>query len=120
MSFSNIISDLNHKKVKFLVYIVSVSLLLGCSGSVPTDGDKRLEEFVPGQVIVGFNNGISFGSAQVVIASYDLTWLGAISPNSGSALVGVPVGQEKHWVITLAQDPIVKYAELNFYVHALD
>ena len=99
---------------KVCISIVLVCLVLGCSGS-PVNSTF---EYVPGQLIVRFNDDVTYDSAKVIIESYNLTWQRITY--SGSVLVGVPKLQEKIWAAILSNDPDIRYAEPNYIAYALE
>jgi len=85
----------------------------------PENSCPITEEYVPGELILGFNEGISKEQAEELIEQLDLTlkqdsdlW------NLNVLVINVPVGEEQTWIKTLEQESIVDYAELNGIVHA--
>jgi len=110
-------SNSHHKRFKVFIFIVLISLLLGCSGGLLSNENYFSTEYVRGQVIARFNDGISYESGQIVLKSYGLTLIDSLYPYSGSALVGVPLLREKYWAAVLSNDPNFKYAELNYIAY---
>lgn len=70
------------------------------------------EDYVQGEIIVGFNDGVTEIIADELIESYGLTWE-SNSPFTFWKLVKVPVGEEEKWIDIFSEEEIVYYAELN-------
>jgi parallel beta-helix repeat protein len=75
------------------------------------------ENYVPGEVIVGFHNTSKSG-AIALIESYGLEWEHVFLSSElwNYFVVTVPVGQEQQWIETFENENIVEFAQLNHII----
>ena len=86
--------------------------LEACRSGYPS-GDS----YVPGDVIVGFNDNVTIEEAGDLINSYNLTWEpGSYWDLLKWGVVKVVSGEELQWIATFENESIVKYAQLNWIV----
>jgi len=74
-------------------------------------------EYVPGEVIVRWEEGVEGAEAETLISEAGLYLLEELE-GAGLARLAVPEGQEGEFIQRLSQDPRVAYAEPNYLVHA--
>lgn len=77
-------------------------------------GQQDSRDFVKGEILVGFQDDVSFDEAQAIISDLGLT----IKDNrafENLKILGVKVaeGEELKWICVLKNNPKVKYAEIN-------
>ncbi len=70
--------------------------------------------WVPGEVIVGFQDSVTNAEATALIEEYGLAVLRFASLGPPAALVKVPVDTELAWCDRLATNSIVRYTEPNY------
>lgn len=77
---------------------------------------KPGEDFVPGEVIVKFQENLKDDEAKAIISSYGLVWKRSLYvPNS--ALIEVPNGTEFEWICKLPENSKIINAEQNGIDH---
>lgn len=87
------------------------------------DQTNKNVEFVPGEIIVGFEGNITLEEAQQIVNSQGLKgeWNNAIRLSSFWVVVHVPDGTEQYW-IDIFKKMVgmgkIRYAELNHIYHA--
>ena len=79
---------------------------------------KPGEDFVPGEVIVGFKENLQEDEAKAIISSYGLVWKRSLLVPD-SAIIEVPSGTEFEWVCKLRENSNIISAEQNGIHHAL-
>ncbi|MGE5680090.1 MAG: S8 family serine peptidase [Bacillota bacterium] len=96
------------------IFVFAAFVYAGCS-----DDPARSEEYVPGNVIVGWADTVKYEFAKSFIDQSKLEQLRwSFDSPLKYTLVKVPEGQEKAWVIYFKRFPFVKYAELDAVMHA--
>lgn len=87
-------------------------------GMFPNLWDSDQNNFVMGELLVGFHNDVTEQNAQSLIESYGLIWESRFSktPSEYAARYGVvkvPRGEENKWLKIFKKEKIVRYVELN-------
>lgn len=67
----------------------------------------RSMKYMPGQLLVGFEEGVAEAEARALIDGYGLSFRIDKSPTRLTALVCVPPGEESVWMQTLERSEIV-------------
>jgi len=76
------------------------------------------EDYVEGELLVGFNDDVTKEEAENIISSHGLSIKEFHDAVSVWALVNVPEGEEQSWINILEKESIIVYAELNSIVSA--
>ena len=78
------------------------------------------KEAVPGQIVVGFKQGVNTEAAKKVISSYTLSTLSDLVLEKDKVMVDVktPEGQEIEWLCKLRQNKQVEFVEQSYVVRA--
>jgi thermitase len=84
----------------------------------PTRELKPGRDYVPGQLIVKFKDGVTTAQINEVLGKYNATVKTTIS-GINSTVITIPVGQEKVISEGLSKESIVKYAELDHVARAM-
>ena len=71
-------------------------------------------EYMPGQVLVRFEEGVTQAEARALIGGYGLSSEITDSRGSPRALVCFRAGEESAWIETFLAQDAVKYAEYNY------
>lgn len=104
----------------FLVSFILLSSAMAQEIDIPEKDIGKVPgepSYAKGELLVGFKENVKLDEAESLIKSYGLSvyerfW------DIKVLRVGVPEGQEKQFIKRLEQEPIVKYAELNYIVGA--
>lgn len=75
-------------------------------------------DYVPGQLIVKFKDGVTVTQMNQVLSKYDASVKTTIT-GINNTVITIPVGKEKAISEGLVKEAIVKYAELDHVAHAL-
>ena len=108
------------RSVSRLLAVLTAGVVAAVAAASPTLSEPapKLKPFVPGELIVGFDKGVSQGQQSVVLskagASKELAFR-----QIRASLVNVPQGQMVTAAARLAADPHVKYVEPNHLVSIL-
>lgn len=101
-------------KLVFLVVLFSLVLTVNLVNA---------QDYVPGEILVGFDEDVTEDEAKELIESYGFSYESVFKgPNSWESpylkamLVFVPEGDEQEWIDAFSQEDIVEYAELNYIV----
>ena len=93
----------------FLLLIFILFLLSNACNSTSSESEL---DYVPGEVIISLEEGVQETAVKQRIEELQLEWE-KYYENLRFALIGVPVGEEKLWAKKLAEDPMIRSAELN-------
>lgn len=96
--------------MKYIAMFFSILLI---SGIAMAQGVSTNYDYKKGDVIVGFNDNVSYEEAAELLKVYSLnytnnTWINKI------LIVKVPKDKEEQWIKEFSSQSIVKYAELNY------
>ncbi|MHB8895612.1 MAG: S8 family serine peptidase [Candidatus Geothermincolia bacterium] len=102
----------------FLALVLSLALGFGFGGRQASAGGPKIAgEYVPGELVVKFKDGVPNSTKDKVLASDKLSVLSQ-SPRLKFKVVKVPVGSTvPEMVSRLSADPSVEYAEPNYVDH---
>ncbi len=100
------------------VVLVAGALLSPLTPKIGAEESKPQTEFVPGEILVQFETGVSTASIQDLLAERGLAITGEVRA-LGVKKVRVPEGEETGWILELRSDPQVKSAEPNYYLKVL-
>lgn len=98
--------------------ILTMVLVTSCS-IFPRKGKKKLDTFVPGEIMITMQDSESLSSTEALLAKHELSIKETIASNLKIYLIAVPEGQELFWVEKLRKEPTVKGADLNYYTYIL-
>lgn len=103
----------NPKSFLLLIFI----LFLASNACNTTSSEDELD-YVPGEVLITLVEGVQETDIKQRIEELELEWKNYLE-NVGFALIGVPVGEEKLWAEKLAEEPMIRSAELNYKFNVL-
>lgn len=107
------------QRLALLIFaVVFLLLAASCGNGSNSDQGKNCGDgtYVVGEILVGFNEGVSEDQANNLIESYGLTAKDFKQIITLLALVVVPDCTEEQWIVTFEQEDIVSHAELNYIV----
>ena len=93
----------------FLLLIFILFLLSNACNSTSSESEL---DYVPGEVIISLEESVQETDIKQRIEELELEWKKYFE-NLEFALIGVPVGEEKLWAEKLAEEPMIRSAELN-------
>jgi subtilisin family serine protease len=102
---------------KIVSLAIVMTMVLGSFGAVvnlKAEGTNDLQDYVPGEVIVGFYETIDVGTMDSVKGHFIKEKIDVLI----TAVVEVDEGMEQVFIDSVAGSPLVKYAEPNWIVHA--
>lgn len=94
-----------------IVFLLFITTACQTTTSHTTTSEEELD-YIPGEVIIALENGVQESDIKPRIEELELEWEEYFE-HLGSALIGVPVGEEKMWVQKLKEEPLIWYASLN-------
>ena len=97
----------NSKRTLFFIFILFLA-----SNACNTNSSEDQVEYVPGEVIISLEESVQETDIKQRIEELELEWKKYFE-NLEFALIGVPVGEEKLWAEKLAEEPMIRSAELN-------
>lgn len=97
----------NSKRILFFIFILFLA-----SNACNTNSSEVETDYVPGEVIISLEEGVKEIAVKQRIEELQLEWE-KYYENLRFALIGVPVGEEMLWVEKLAEEPMIRSAELN-------
>lgn len=107
-----------HMPGKMLLSIVlAITVLLSGWGAPRGPASHAEGSAVPGEVLIGWRSDVKPAEIQGRLDEWDATWIDAIEPLHVTR-VRVHPGDEARFIAALRRDPLVAYAEPNYYVHA--
>ncbi|GEM_PF-4480015 len=95
----------------FLVFMILVVII--SSFVLAQEISDTQYDYKKGDVLVGFNDNVSYGDAIYLVGIYSLNYTDSIW-GSKVLIVKVPKGKEQQWIKEFSGQSIVKYAELNY------
>jgi hypothetical protein len=97
----------NSKRILNFIFVL---FLVSNACNITSSEDEI--DYVPGEVIISLEEGAQETDVKQRIEELQLEWK-KYYENLGFALISVPVGEEKLWAEKLAEEPMIRSAELN-------
>lgn len=97
---------------KVMILVIGLFLVVSLMGIV------NAQNYAAGEILVGFDDGVTLSQANDLIVSFGLTWDDSSFEFINYGKVYVPEGEEENWIATFEEEEIVNYAELNEIVTA--
>lgn len=101
------------------IILLFIVVLFFVTNACKTTSSEEDVDYTPGEVIVSLEDGVQESDIKPRIEELELEWK-EYFVHLGSALIGVPVGDEELWVQKLKEEPMIRNAQLNRKVEPRD